>query len=242
MPEDRYDARIAAAYDASVADQFRPEVVSATVDFLSEYADDGRALEFAVGTGRIALPLSRRGVDVSGIELSPAMVEQLRAKHGSEAIDVTIGDMATTRVGGTFMLVYLVFNTIMNLQTQDEQVACFQNAADHLEPGGHFVIEVIVPALQRLPLGETLVAFDASDGHAGVDRYDVVNQTLVSRHYFVGDGEVLQEDSPHRYAYPAEYDLMAKMAGLSLVGRWADWQREPFTATSPSHVSVWVKP
>ncbi len=241
MPDDLYDARVAAAYDHSDSDEFQPDVISTTVDLLAEYAGDGRALEFAIGTGRIGLPLSQRGVDVAGIELSPAMIQQLRAKPGGQAIDVTIGDMATTRVDGSFSLVYLVFNTITNLLSQDEQVACFQNAADHLEPGGHFLIEVFVPALQRLPLGETLVAFDASDNHGGIDRYDVVGQTLVSRHYFAGDGAVLRLDSPHRYAFPAEFDLMAKMAGLSPAQRWADWQRSPFTATCPSHVSVWVK-
>jgi SAM-dependent methyltransferase len=236
-----FDKRIARTYDADASAMFVPEVLGPTVDFLAEVAGGRRTLEFAVGTGRVALALSEQGVDVAGIELSRAMVDQMMTKPGAERVQVTIGDMATTRVEGRFGLVYLVFNTITNLLTQDEQVACFSNAAAHLEPGGHFVIEVFVPALQRLPIGERLIAFDVSDDHVGVDEYDVVNQTLTSHHYRSFDGPVERFDSPHRYAWPAEYDLMARIAGLTLSERWGGWDRTPFTAQSTTHVSVWEK-
>jgi SAM-dependent methyltransferase len=236
-----FDERIARTYDADGAEMFAPEVLGPTVDFLAELAGDRRALEFAVGTGRVALALRARGVDVAGIELSRAMVHQMTVKPGAERVPVTIGNMATTRVEGTFGLVYLVFNTITNLLTQDEQVACFCNAAAHLDIGGHFVIEVFVPALRRLPIGECLLAFDVSDSHVGVDEYDVVNQTLTSHHYRSSDGRAGIFDSPHRYAWPAEYDLMARIAGLTLRERWSSWRRTPFTAESTSHVSVWEK-
>ena len=236
-----FDERIARTYDADGAEMFAPEVLGPTVDFLAEVAGDRRALEFAVGTGRVALALSAQGVDVAGIELSRAMVRQMKGKPGAERVPVTIGDMATTRVDGTFGLVYLVFNSITNLLTQDDQVACFCNAAAHLEIGGHFVIEVFVPALRRLPIGERLVAFDVTNSHVGVDEYDVVNQTLTSHHYCSSDGRAERFDSPHRYAWPAEYDLMARIAGLTLRERWSSWHRAPFTAESTSHVSVWEK-
>jgi hypothetical protein len=165
----------------------------------------------------------------------------MRAKPGGASLPVTIGDMASARVEGVFGLVYLVYNTITNLLTQDEQVACFRNAAAHLDVGGHFVVEVFVPALRRLPEGERFVAFDVSDRHVGVDEYDVVNQRLTSHHYWTADGRPEIFSSPHRYAWPTEYDLMARMAGLTLRSRWSDWQRTPFTADSKSHVSVWQK-
>ena len=237
-----FDERIARTYDADGAEMFAPEVLGPTVDFLAGLVGDRRALEFGVGTGRVALALSAQGVDVAGIELSRAMVQEMMLKPGADQVPVTIGDMATTRVEGTFGLVYLVFNTITNLLTQDEQVACFCNAAAHLGTGGHFVIEVFVPALQRLPVGERLIAFDVSDSHVGVDEYDVVNQRLTSHHYRSSAGRAQLFDSPHRYAWPAEYDLMARIAGLTLRERWSSWRRTPFTAESASHVSVWDKP
>ncbi len=236
-----FDERVAAGYDDTCGDMNDPAVLGPTIDFLADLAGDGRALEFAVGTGRVALPLSERGVEVCGIELSPAMAAQLASKPGAERVPVTIGDMTTTRVDGDFRLVYLVYNTITNLLTQDEQVACFRNAAAHLDCGGRFVIEVMVPALQKLPPGETSVAFDVSPGHVGIDEYDVANQRLVSHHYWITDGRASTFDSPHRYAWPAEYDLMARLAGLSLSERWSNWQRDPFTSDSTSHVSVWRK-
>ena len=236
-----FDDRIAPTYDRDSAAMFAADVLGPTVEFLAGLVGQRRALEFAVGTGRVALALSARGVDVAGLELSRAMVDQMEAKPGAERIPVTIGDMATSRVEGTFGLVYLVYNTITNLLTQDKQVACFCNAAAHLEPGGFFVIEVLVPDLRRLPMGETLVAFDLSDDHVGVDEYDVVSQTLTSHHYRSGAGHALRFQSQHRYAWPAEYDLMARIAGLILHERWSDWQRSPFTAESASHISVWRK-
>ena len=243
VPENYFDEPVAATYDDDDGGgMFSPEAIDPAVDFLAALAGDGAALEFAVGTGRIALPLSGRGVRVHGIELSEAMVARLAAKPGADQIPVTIGDMAATRVAGTFRLVYLVFNTIMNLTTQDSQVDCFRNAAAHLEPGGCFAIEVMVPQLQRLPPGETFQPFDVTPSHLGFDEYDVVTQGLVSHHYTAeADGRMRYSFTPFRYAWPAEFDLMARMAGMRLRERWSGWQREPFTALSTSHVSVWEK-
>jgi SAM-dependent methyltransferase len=233
MMEDHFGETVAARYDDGGL-MFGTEVVGPTVDVLAELAGDGPALELGIGTGRIALPLAQRGVPVHGIDLSQAMVARLREKPGSAEIGTTIGDFATTRVDGTFRLVYLVFNTIMNLTTQDQQVACFENAARHLEPGGSFVVEVMVPDLRRLPPGERYVVFDVEAGHVGVDEYDVVQQGLVSHHYTDGLVSV-----PFRYVWPAELDLMARIAGLTLRERWADWDRSPFTSESRAHVSIW---
>jgi SAM-dependent methyltransferase len=199
------------------------------------------SLELGIGTGRIALPLARRGIRTHGIDLSSAMVARLRAKPGAEHIGVTIGDFATTTVEGRFSVAYLVFNTIMNLTTQDEQVACFQNVAAHLELGGCFVIEVMVPALQRLPPGETVRAFSVTPAHLGFDQYDVASQGLISHHYSVIDGNLEVFSVPFRYVWPSELDLMARLAGMTLRERWSGWGREPFTSSSTSHVSVWEK-
>jgi SAM-dependent methyltransferase len=233
----------AARYDASLGPMGAAAAVEPVVDVLAELAGDGRALELAIGTGRIALPLAARGVAVAGIDLSEPMVAQLRAKPGGRAIPVAIGDMTTTRVDGSFRVVYLVYNTINNLTTQDAQVACFENAARHLEPGGAFVVEVGVPQLQRLPPGERFVPFSVTPTHVGVDEYDVVDQGLVSHHYGVGDGQSGGRISmPFRYVWPSELDLMARIAGLTLRHRWADWDRSPFTSESRKHVSVWHAP
>jgi len=240
MNDGAFAGRIAAAYDDASAAMFDDAVLGPTIQVLTDLADGGRALEFAVGTGRVALPLGERGVDVSGIELSRDMVAEMLRKPGADRIPVAIGDMTSTRVEGTFSLVYLVYNTITNLLTQDEQVDCFANAAAHLEPGGRFVIEVGVPSLRRLPTGERFVPFDVSSEHLGFDEYDVVNQRSISHHYWIADGQVEMFDSHHRYAWPAEYDLMARLAGMSLTDRWSNWQREPFAADSTSHVSVWT--
>jgi len=218
---------------------FEPAALDPVVDFLAELAGDGDVLELGIGTGRVALPLARRGVRVRGIDLSEAMVARLRAKPGGEEIDVAIGDFATTRVEGTFSLAYLVFNTINNLTTQAAQVACFQNVAAHLEPGGSFVIEVGVPGLQRLPPGETFQAFDVSATHLGLDEYDVVSQGLISHHYSLVDGAWEAASIPFRYVWPSELDLMARLAGMKLRDRFGDWNREPFTSESRKHVSVW---
>jgi len=241
MPEDHFGERVAARYDASSAEMFDPAVVDPTVDFLAGLAGDGPALELGIGTGRIALPLHNRGVAVHGIDLSAAMVARLREKPGGENVPVTIGDFATTRIDHTFTLAYLVFNTINNLTTQDEQVECFVNVARHLRPGGRFVIEVGVPSLQRLPPGETVRAFTVTPERLGFDEYDVVHQGLVSHHYWISDGEFRQLSVPFRYVWPSELDLMARIAGMRLRERWSGWTREPFTAESRKHVSVWEK-
>jgi SAM-dependent methyltransferase len=234
-----FDERFAARYDEFVGEMFDPDVVDPVVDFLVEIAGSGRALELGIGTGRIALPLRQRGVPVHGIELSKAMVARLRAKPGGGSIGVTIGDFATTTVDGTFSVAYLVFNTIMNLTTQEAQIACFRNVAAHLEPGGCFVVEVVVPELQRLPPGETLRALYLSETKSGIDEYDVVTQGLTSHHLTVVEGRLERFSIPFRYVWPSELDLMAQLAGMSLRERWSGWTREPFTSGSRKHVSVW---
>jgi SAM-dependent methyltransferase len=242
VPENYFDERIADRYETYWRNQFEPEFVEPAVSFLADLAGTGAVLELGVGTGRVALPLSRRGVRVHGIELSPAMVDHLQGKPGADAIDVTIGDFATTRVNGMFTLAYLVRNTIMNLTSQDEQVECFRNVAAHLEPGGCFVIEVVVPALRQLPPGETIRAFTVTPTHLGFDEYvDLVAQSSVSHHYWVIDGQLETFSAPFRYVWPSELDLMARLAGMTLRERWGDWNREPFTGDSRSHVSVWRK-
>ena len=240
MTRDYFGEDVAEHYDETSADMFDPAVLEPAVDFLAGLVGDGAALEFGIGTGRIALPLVQRGVRVRGIDLSEAMVARLRAKPGGEEIPVTIGDFATTKIDATFSLAYLVWNTINNLTTQDAQVACFENAAAHLEPGGRFVIEVGVPKLRRLPPGQTYVPFDVSPTHLGFDEYDVLNQGLISHHYYPAAGR--QVSMPFRYVWPAELDLMARLAGMSPRERWGGWKREPFTAESTKHVSVWQKP
>jgi hypothetical protein len=239
---DYFGEEVAARYDESSAGEFDPAVVGPTVDFLAALAGDGAALEFGIGTGRIALPLAARGVPLAGIELSEAMTAQLRSKPGGAEIPVAIGDFSSTRVDGTFRLVYLVFNTISNLTTQALQVACFANAAAHLEPGGAFVIEVGLPDLQRLPPGETVIPFHVGEDRIGFDEYDVANQGLISHHLEITpDGRAIRNSIPFRYAWPAEFDLMAELAGMTLRERWSGWRREPFTGESRKHVSVWAR-
>ncbi len=243
MHEDGYfDEPVAARYDETASERFQRDEVDPTVDLLVELAAGGRALEFAIGTGRIGLPLAARGVEVVGIELSEAMARRLRAKPGGAEIPVTIGDMTTTTVEGTFSLVYLVYNTITNLTTQDAQVACFRNAAAHLAPGGCFLIEVGVPGLRTLPPGERYQLFYGSDDYWGIDEYDTANQRSISHHIENVDGEYRRVSMPFRYAWPAEFDLMARLAGMTLRDRWSGWKREPFTSESDTHVSVWEKP
>src|SRR5262245_26946358 len=239
--EDHF-ADSAAHYDERSPEMFDPAVLEPTVDLLAELAGDGTARELAVGTGRVALPLAARGVPVSGIDLSPPMVAQLRAKDGGDRIAVTIGDIATTRVAGSFRLVYLVFNTIGNMFTQDRQVACFANAAAHLEPGGCFVTGVVVPPLRRLLPGDDAQVFAHAPGYVGYDRYtDLVAQQAMSHHFFADGTGVREFRTPFRYVWPSELDLMARLAGMTLRDRWAGWDRSPFTGDSPSHVSVWEK-
>jgi len=243
MHDDGYfDEAVAARYDELERQRFARDEIDAAADLLAELAAGGRALEFAIGTGRIALPLASRGVDVAGIELSNAMLARLRAKPGADDIAVALGDMTTTTIDGSFSLVYLVYNTIENLASQDAQVACFRNAAAHLAPGGRFVIEVGVPGLRTLPPGQTHVVFHASDGYWGIDEYDVRDQRLISHHVENIDGRYHSVSMPFRYAWPAEFDLMAQLAGMTLRERWGGWRREPFTANSTQHVSVWQTP
>ena len=214
---------------------FSPDVVRPTVDFLEPMAAGG-ALELAVGSGRIAVPLAERGVRVHGIDIEPTVLEQLHAKRSS--VTTTLGDYTTTSVDGPFSLVYLVWNSLSNVTTQDGQVAAFTNAAAHLAPGGHFVVEMFVPQLRRLPPGQRFVPFDVTAEHLGFDEYDVLTQRLVSHHYWPSRGR--QGSGEFRYAWPSELDLMAKLAGMTLSERWAGWRREPVTEASESHVSVWT--
>ncbi len=241
--EDGYfGERVAASYDDSSEGMFGPALVDTVADVLAGLAGGGRALELGIGTGRIALPLARRGVPVHGIDLSRAMVARLRAKPGGGDIGVSIGDFATTRAEGTFSLAYLVFNTIMNLITQEAQVACFRNVAAHLEPGGCFVIEVGVPDLRRLPPGQDVVPFHVSPTRWAFDIYDVATQATSSNYVTVDGGRGEYRSIPFRYVWPAELDLMAQLAGMRLRDRWEGWTREPFTSESRQHVSVWERP
>jgi SAM-dependent methyltransferase len=242
VPTNYFDERIAKSYQARWPELFEPAAIDPVVEFLAGLAGDGAALELGIGTGRIAIPLRRRGVAVHGIDLSPAMVAELRAAPGSEDIGVTVGDFATTRVEGRFSLAYLLRNTIMNLTTQDAQVACFENVAAHLEPGGRFVIEVIVPALRRLPPGETVRAFAVTPTHLGFEEFEVATQLAISHHYWMLDGQFETFSAPFRYVWPSELDLMARLAGMTLRERWSDWAGSPFTGDSTQHVSVWESP
>ena len=243
-----FGERVAARYDEGRGIEYHPDEIARTVHLLASLAGHGPVLELAVGTGRIAAPLAARGFDVHGIELSRAMAARIVGKPGSERIAVTIGDMTTTRVPGGFTLAYLVFNTINNVTTQEGQVTVFANAAEHLQPGGRFVIEVGVPALRRLPPGQDTAPFgvrpgaDGRGGYVGFDRYDVVTQEFTSNHVTVGaDGRGEFRSIPFRYVWPSELDLMARLAGMTLEHRWAGWDRAPFTADSTGHVSVWRK-
>ncbi|SBT95650.1 Methyltransferase domain-containing protein [Streptomyces sp. DI166] len=237
-----FGEKIAAGYDDGAAELFRPEAVDPVVDLLADLAGDGAALELGIGTGRIALPLAARGIPVHGIDMSRAMVARLRAKPGGDAIGVTVGDFATTRVEGRFTVAYLVFNTINNLTTQDAQVDCFRNAAGHLAPGGRFVVEVGVPELRRLPPGQSAVPFRITPTQWAFDTYDPATQAMSSHYVTVVDGRAEHTSIPFRYVWPAELDLMARIAGLRLRDRWEDWHRAPFTGESTKHVSVWEKP
>jgi len=236
-----FGEEVAATYDAATSGMHDQSVIDCVADVLADLAGDGRALEFGIGTGRIAIPLAQRGVEVHGIDMSKAMVARLREKAGGAEIGVTIGDFADTRVPGAFTLTYLVFNTIVNLTTQDAQVACFINAAEHLQPGGSFVIEVGVPALRLLPPGQRAVPFDVGEECWAYDLYDCATQEMSSNYVDDIDGRARLRSISFRYVWPAELDLMARIAGLSLVDRWEDWDHRPFTHESTRHVSVWRK-
>jgi SAM-dependent methyltransferase len=238
---DLWDAETAESYDETSAFMFAPGVLDPAVCFLAELAGDGPALEFAIGTGRVAVPLMERGVPVAGIELSPPMADQLKRKRPD--VPVVIGDMAIATVAGQFSLVYVVWNSISNLRTQPEQVACFRNAARHLAPGGRFVIELWIPGLRRFPPGQVAVPFHVGQHHVGFDTLDLATQQGTSHHYRRhSDGTVTYAASNFRYIWPAECDLMAQLAGMHLEQRLADWNGNPFTSESESHVSVWRKP
>ncbi len=241
MPEDHFE-RLADEYERRWPKIHAPQVVDPMVDFLAGLAGPGPVLELAIGTGRIALPLRRRGLPVQGIDLSQSMVDELRRAPGGIELPVVVGDMTTTRLDERFTLVYVVANSISNLTSQDAQVECFVNAARHLLPGGCFVVELWIPELRRLPPGETVHAFEVTPEHLGFDEIDVATQSLTSNHYWVRDGQFEFFSAPFRYAWPAELDLMARIAGLSLSERWGGWKREPFTSESRTHVSVWEKP
>lgn len=242
MAENHFDADVAMSYRERWPELFDPAAVDPVVDLLSALAGTGPVLEFGVGTGRIALPIHRRGIAVHGIDLSPAMITELRRQPGGTDINTVVGDIASTTVPESFSLVYLLRNTIMNLTSQDDQVACFQNAARHLEPGGCFLIEVLVPELRRLPPGERLHTFIATDDHLGYEEYDFATQTSISHHYWMLGDRLERRSIPFRYAWPSELDLMARIAGLTLRHRWSGWHREPFTGESRQHVSVWQRP
>jgi SAM-dependent methyltransferase len=237
-----WDRELADVYDRTYEEQSRPEVLEPMLGLLADLAADGSALEFAVGTGRVALPLAARGVPVQGIELSPHMADKLRAKPGADKVPVTVGDMCTTRVAGEFSLVYLVANALMNVTTQREQLAVFANAAEHLSSSGHFVVELVVPQLQRVPPGEIGRIFTLELDHVGIESFDdLVGQIAWSHHWMYVDGRLVRHSAPYRYVWPAELDLMAELAGLRLRSRWATWRREPFTSTSPGQVAIFEK-
>ncbi len=241
--DDIWDAEAAQSYDTPGTGMFAPETLGPAVDRLADLAGDGRALEFAIGTGRVAIPLAGRGVPVTGIELSRPMLDQLRTKADEATIPVIAGDMATAVAPGEYTLVYLVFNTISNLLSQAGQVACFRNAARHLCPGGRFVIELWVPELRKLPPGQPATVSRSEPGYIALDTYDVLRQRVVSHHFRFGEGRQARLfRSPHRYIWPAELDLMAQLAGFELETRHADWTGAEFTAESPSHVSVYRIP
>ncbi len=242
LHNDYFNETVAATYDEDVKTTSSPETLESIITCLAELADGGRALEFGLGTGRIAIPLAMQGIEVHGIDLSAAMLAQLTQKRGGERIPALQGDFSTLTYPGSFSLVYLIFNTIMNLTSQEAQVRCFQNAAAHLDPGGCFVIEVMVPALQFLPYGETNHAFTLSKEHWGIDTYDVVSQSLDSHHMRMRNQTVELSSIPFRYVWPSELDLMARIAQLQFTARWGSWRQDPFTRFSRSHISVWKKP
>ena len=237
-PPNYFDDQVALDYDA---EHINDDNLDPTITRLTELADKGTALELAIGTGRVALPLRAAGIEVSGIELSEPMIAQLRHKPGGKHIHIVTGDMASAQVNRAFNLVFLVFNTICNLTTQEQQVRCFQNAADHLKPGGRFVIETFVPPIRRLAADVDKLAFDVSDTHWGIDEYDLASQNFTSHHLWVRGETSVRSSIPFRFVWPCELDLMARLAGMELENRWEDWDKKPFTAKSNRPVSVWRK-
>lgn len=242
IPDQHLDPVVAASYDAAVDSRFAPDLIADAVRLFTELADGGSVVEFAIGTGRLALPLAAADVPVSGFDASQPMLDELAKKPGADQVAVSVGDMTTTQIADDASLVYLVFNTIGNLRTQAKQVQCFRNAAAHLAPGGRFLIETNVPRLASLPPGETVRPFEVTPHHVGFDEFiDPVEQILVSHHYYINGDKVRTLSGAFRYVWPSELDLMAQLAGMTLESRWADWNRAPFTGDSPAHVSVWRK-
>lgn len=242
MARDYFDGPVARRYDLDVAAMFDPSIVTPAVDFLAARAGAGPVLELGIGTGRLALPLADRGYEVHGIDLSAAMLEELGRKPGADRLHVTVGDFSTTELRTTFTLAFLAFNTITNLTSQDEQVACFERVARHLAPGGRFVVECYIPELRRLPPGETIHPFDVTPTHLGFEEYDLATQIAISHHYWLEEGTLRTNAAPFRYVWPSELDLMARLAGMARTERWASFAQDPFTAESRSHVSVWQRP
>ena len=242
MPQNKFVGWVATQYDADSLEMFEPTLLDATGDFLAAEARGGRALEFGIGTGRVAIPLHARGVDVHGIDISADMIDELRGKPGAAAIGATVGDFAETVVDGEFSLVYVVYNSIGNLREQSEWVQTFRNAARHLAPGGRFVVDLWMPDLRRFPPGAVAVPFSVSPHHLGFDTLDIATQGCTSHHYIFRDGAYQYIEFPGRYAWPAELDLMAQIAGMQLRDRWGDWDRSPFTSDSAKHISVWERP
>lgn len=241
-PDEHLKPENAQNYDRNHAERFGTDEVNLTASVLADLAHGGPAVEFAVGTGRIALPLVATGVKVHGIDFSEPMLAELRKKSGADQLDLVAGDMTTTQVCSDASLVYLVFNTITNLRTQDLQVACFKNAAAHLAPGGCFVIENGVPKLRQLSPVDRVRPAHMSEEHVCLDEYvDLVNQISVSHHFYVEGDTARTLSGAFRYVWPSELDLMAQLAGMRLESRWANWQRAEFADDSLSHISVYRK-
>ncbi len=243
QPDAHLNPIVAEAYDAGGSREQQPEFIANVVEVLADLADGGSVVEFAIGTGRIAVPLTEAGVSVSGMDISQPMLDRLNAKPVAANITAIVGDMTSTVMGEDFALAYLVYNTIMNLKTQDAQVECFINAAKHLKPGGRFVIECGLPMLHRLTPGETIKPFNVSEQHLGFEEHvDAVNQISISHHYHINGDRVRTNSPSFRYVWPSELDLMARIGGMELEHRWEDWNRTPFNGESTGHVSVWRKP
>ena len=239
--ESTYGDRIADVYDELYEDLASPALVAPMVDVLANLAGGGRALELGIGTGRIALPLAGRGVEVHGIDASAAMVDKMRRKPGGGRIPVTMADFADVDADGRFSLVYVVFNTFFALLTQDAQVRCFANVASRLSEGGVFLVEAFAPDLTRFERGQNIQAGVVETDRVSIDlsRHDAVAQTVESSHVHISEQGVRLYPVKLRYAWPSELDLMARVAGMRLRSRWGDWQGGPFTASSTNHVSAY---
>jgi len=241
--KDKYTEETYGEHVAEIYDDWYQGYEEAAIDRLVELSNGGRALELGIGTGRIAIPLHQRGIEVHGIDASTAMVTKLHQKSGGEQILVTMGSFATLPVAGSYSLVYVLFNTFYALLTQDEQVNCFESVAKHLESGGVFVLEVFMPDLKRYRGWQTVSAIEVEEGQVRIDatQIDPTTQTLISQHIVLSEQGVRLYPVRLRYAYPSELDLMARLAGLRLLQRWGNWKRDPFTMDSTKHISVYGK-